>query len=588
MENAPSRDAPWDWVPSAYSTFENRLLDLDPDYPCHFGVHGHREGHNSFTALDRRVDAFGVEPLARTIARYRQRAWSGPKRQSLIVFVGPPDERPRLDEHREAFWAILRELELHDSLPWPEGAPRDPADPAWQWCFDGEPWFVFATSPVYRRRRSRNLGPCLTLVFQVRRVFEGLGGSSAGGMAAKAQVRARLGRYDTVPPHPHLGEPDRSSVHKWRQYFLPDDQQEYDTGGCPYGPTPRPVRAGTSARATAPEGLTLSVVDTIESVGREEWDRLFAAAGGSVFYSYDFLASIERRPLWNDATARYVVVRDASGSLLAALPVYWQEDASPFDTAPADGSRPRVLLGHVWHCYDTTLLSRVPVEEPLARRVWEAVRDLATGLGAARWGLVNVPRRGPLGSALDAAGLTLEDAPPRYRFVLDGRELTLDDHLATVGRSSRRALRQYSRRAERAGATVTFEQGSTVIADEEVLGLVAETTAKYTPGYYDLEALAALVHALGSRCRIMRLDLDGRLLATSICLFDATRMHTWAGGCRYPEELNWSPQYVLFAAELTAGFGSRPQVLECGRRNDEFKRRYGLEPYPLAQVVEHR
>jgi CelD/BcsL family acetyltransferase involved in cellulose biosynthesis len=97
--------------------------------------------------------------------------------------------------------------------------------------------------------------------------------------------------------------------------------------------------------------------------------------------------------------------------------------------------------------------------------------------------------------------------------------------------------------------------------------------------------MAALIRRLGDACRLIRVELDGVLLAVSICMYDASRMHAWAGGCRYPPGLNWSPQYVLFAAELETAFAAGLPVLECGRRNDEFKTRYGLRPQRLGRAV---
>nr|CTQ90757.1 hypothetical protein [Kibdelosporangium sp. MJ126-NF4] len=211
-----------------------RLL-ADEGYPCHFGVRGQKAGNNWYAVVDETAGgAAGVAALAATIREFQRVAWSGPKRQSLIVFAGPPDPRPDLGRDTARFWTLLSALTAADDQPWPENRTRDEKDPQWQWCFAGEPWFVFAGSPAYRARRSRDLGPCLTLVFQVRRVFEGLSGSTPAGQAAKAQVRDGLLRYDTVEPHPHLGDPLHSSVFKWRQYVLPDDQRILPEQGCPF------------------------------------------------------------------------------------------------------------------------------------------------------------------------------------------------------------------------------------------------------------------------------------------------------------------------------------------------------------------
>ena len=226
------------WFVPARSDFRDVLLSAE-GYPCHFGVNGERAGHNWFTALDV-VDgnsAFGPAALAETLRDYAEIALTGPARQSLVVLVGPPRRTPELAEDTNRFWQVLTDLTAHDRTPWPAERPVDPADPGWQWCFGGRPWFIFGASPAYQSRRSRDVGSCLTLVFQlVERVFEGLSGSSVAGKAAKGQIRRRLAEYDTAPAHPHLGDPQFSSTFKWRQYFLPDDERILPEQACPWRP----------------------------------------------------------------------------------------------------------------------------------------------------------------------------------------------------------------------------------------------------------------------------------------------------------------------------------------------------------------
>ncbi|MFF8784451.1 YqcI/YcgG family protein [Streptomyces sp. NPDC015125] len=233
LERTPRRFP--DWAPDVYEAFTGKLLDTAHSYPCYFGTQGQQRGHNWFTVVDPRFPAeHGVPALADALKEFRERARTGPKRQSLIVFVGPPDPEARLADHQTAFWDLLRDLSAIDTSPWPPGYPTDTGDPAWQWCFAGSPWFTFMTSPGYRDRRSRDLGPCLTIVLQTRRVFEGLGGSTVAGQAAKRRIRKDLERYDALAPHPYLGDPMFSSAHKWRQYALPDDQSVGTPEKCPF------------------------------------------------------------------------------------------------------------------------------------------------------------------------------------------------------------------------------------------------------------------------------------------------------------------------------------------------------------------
>lgn len=336
-----------------------------------------------------------------------------------------------------------------------------------------------------------------------------------------------------------------------------------------------------SVDVAEPARLWMRVVEDLREIGREPWTTLVERSEAPAFYSYDFLTSLARDPLSPAARPFYLAAYERR-ELCAAMPVYLQHAADPF----APGAAPvRSLLGHVWHCYDTRLLSSVGLSGRLVERFWRELAQLAADLSADRWGLVNVALRESLAGLLAGIGVPLRAGAPRYRLALASGPGSLDEHLAEIGRASRRSLRQQVRRAERAGTRVRFGTGRDLL-DRDVLDLLLATADKHAPGYYPPDAVAALVSALGGACQVLRVELAGELLATSLCLRDRRRLHTWAGGSRYPDQLNWSPQYVLFHAELAAGFRRRPDVLECGRRNDEFKLRYGLRPYPLAHAVE--
>nr|WP_042187347.1 GNAT family N-acetyltransferase [Kibdelosporangium sp. MJ126-NF4]CEL18017.1 Putative oxidoreductase [Kibdelosporangium sp. MJ126-NF4]CTQ90755.1 Putative oxidoreductase [Kibdelosporangium sp. MJ126-NF4] len=329
----------------------------------------------------------------------------------------------------------------------------------------------------------------------------------------------------------------------------------------------------------------VSVYASVGDIGKAEWDRL--AGDAPVFHRFDFVSSIESDPLTRGTTAKYLVARDRDGSPRAAAVLYLQEARDPF--APPDDQRVRrMLVGHMWHCYDTWLLASGPVDTQLITAFWREIERLAEHHRTEIHGMVNVALGSDLAVALEEAGITGSETTPRYQLKVPspGEDL-FDQHLSTVGRASRRCLRQYWRRAQRAGVDITFREGKEAL-DDAVLELCLATADKHAPGYYPPEQLSALIRALGPNCRILRVELDGVLLATSICLLDETRAHFWAGGCLYPQQLNWSPQYVLFAAELRAGFESGRPVVEFGRRNDEFKRRYGLTPIRLGRFTVER
>lgn len=322
----------------------------------------------------------------------------------------------------------------------------------------------------------------------------------------------------------------------------------------------------------------LVVTDRLDDLGFAAWQQLVERSAAPVFYHWNFLRSIEKLPLTAGARPYYLAIRDPSGQLAAATVVYAQQATNPF--GPTDAGPEPMLVGHLWHCYDSRLLSANPLTEELVASFATGLDRLADELGMHSRGLHNLDQDGPLAAVLGPARLTT--GAVRYQLTPAPAD-DLASHLQEVGRSSRRTLRKYRQRAAAAGVRVTAGPAGPELDD--VLTLCQATAAKHAPGYYPPDALGRLLESLGEHCRILRVELDSQLLACSICLLDHRTAHYWAGGASYPAELNWSPQYVLFGAELEHGFASGRRVLEFGRRNDEFKARYRLQPRQLVSWV---
>jgi predicted N-acyltransferase len=327
-----------------------------------------------------------------------------------------------------------------------------------------------------------------------------------------------------------------------------------------------------------PRTSGLIVTDRLDDLGRDAWQQLVGRSAAPVFYRWNFLRSIEKLPLTAGSRPYYLARRGPAGQLTAATVLYAQRTVNPF--GPAGAASEPMLVGHLWHCYDSRLLSAGPLTDELMTRFAEGLDRLADELGMRSRGLHNLDQDGPLAGLIGPARLS----PGAVRYQLTPQPSDdLASHLHTVGRSSRRTLRKYRQRALAAGTRITAGQPGKDLAD--VLALCRATADKHAPGYYPPDALGQLLESLGKDCQILRVALDGQLLACSICLLDDTAAHYWAGGASYPDQLNWSPQYVLFAAELEHGFASGRRVLEFGRRNDEFKTRFGLQPRQLVSWV---
>ncbi|WP_410599747.1 YqcI/YcgG family protein [Amycolatopsis sp. lyj-90] len=214
-EDIAHHDAPR-WVEDAHAEFVGVLLD--PEYPCYFAGQAERQGHLRYSF----VVGDDLTSLPSTLARFAEVSRTAPRnRHVLTVFF---DETTDLDTDEQRFWNTLQWLHERDPAPWPADVPRDPDDAAWEFCFAGEPMFVFPSIPGYRHRRSRGVGSHFALCFQPRRIFAGVERQDPGGEAIRTRIYDRVRRWDDIPPHPDLeflayGDPQ---MREWKQYALPD------------------------------------------------------------------------------------------------------------------------------------------------------------------------------------------------------------------------------------------------------------------------------------------------------------------------------------------------------------------------------
>jgi FPC/CPF motif-containing protein YcgG len=216
------------WVVEEYNTFHTTVTDQT--FPCYFGMTAEKKGelrysfihHEDWSNLPRALEEF-------------IKLFDAPKltRHGLFVFVEPEKEERTLDYYRDYFWDILKYLHNTDDQPWPENIPQDPDHHLWAFSFANEPFFVFGNAPAYKQRKTRDLGNCLVLGFQPRRIFEGLEGTSKGGVMSREKVRERVEKWDQLPKHPnisHYGDPEHR---EWKQYFIGDDAKPIE-GKCPF------------------------------------------------------------------------------------------------------------------------------------------------------------------------------------------------------------------------------------------------------------------------------------------------------------------------------------------------------------------
>lgn len=294
------------------------------------------------------------------------------------------------------------------------------------------------------------------------------------------------------------------------------------------------------------------------------------------FYRRAFLEAYQDNPIQPVGKCFYLEVLDESGRLVAFAPCYLQGDIlGAFGPPTMELS----LLSHCWHCYDT----RLPTDQltpDLVRLLLETMREEAERYGVSRYGFINVERASAEAEAMKCAGLPAAPLDTRYVLDLSGFS-TEDDYLASLRLHPRQEYRRHLRRAVEVGVVSSIRRTSTRETAEGMRLLETSAARAGSPGYYRADRIADFLSMVGNRARVIEVALEDDLIALGIIFLDDDRIHTWAAGYDRERQLPFSPYYVLYAAAVKLGFEQGLSLLEGGRRNDQFKKRFGMTPRSL-------
>lgn len=153
------------------------------------------------------------------------------ERCSLVAFFEPDPVITTHGAFVDCFWELLQRLHKHDSHP---ALERTPDDPLWEFSFKGCEMFVVGSSPTYKQRRSRNLGPGIVLIFSPEgSLLILLPCSPSQPKCATGYTGGCWHMTDGMSVHPDIGFYGQPNNREWKQYALPDDNSP-ETGSCPF------------------------------------------------------------------------------------------------------------------------------------------------------------------------------------------------------------------------------------------------------------------------------------------------------------------------------------------------------------------
>ena len=223
------------WKAAQFAEVKKRL-NPPSDFPCMFSQTAFRRGNILFSFVDD-LSEDNVSRGASDLSDYvqRSRVWDGTLNTAqplLVVFNPAAVSAADNDEYNNIGWWVLQRWHEIDAGCWPAEVASDPGSPFWTMCFDGMQLFVNMSNPAHAQRRSRNLGPALTLVINPRERFDIIAGDNPTGRRVRQRIRDRIESYDGQPHSPDLGSYQAGEL-EWPQYGLPEtNDPRNDT--CPF------------------------------------------------------------------------------------------------------------------------------------------------------------------------------------------------------------------------------------------------------------------------------------------------------------------------------------------------------------------
>ena len=220
------------WGSSHAEDLMRVLLSSQEPFPCTFATAAAKNGTLRFGFIENLHDVGTWWPLLDILSGYLKIYQELSRTTSLVIFFSSGNEPLAMVDYYQRFWRILQFLHDNDPEVWPVSIPCEVDDRWWEFSFSGVPIFAVCSTPAHDRRRSRH-SPTFMITFQPRWVFEGLEVDTPRGVTARRVIRGRLRAYDEPEPSPQLGAYGDASNREWKQYFLPDDNQD-SFPHCPF------------------------------------------------------------------------------------------------------------------------------------------------------------------------------------------------------------------------------------------------------------------------------------------------------------------------------------------------------------------
>ena len=346
-----------------------------------------------------------------------------------------------------------------------------------------------------------------------------------------------------------------------------------------------------------PRALQVALAERLAHLDGSAWARVTREAG--VFLQAPFLTALERA-LPDNISPRYALLyRDDAPVAAACLQlIRVQGRVAVAKDTPLAGvaqfvDERALVLGNVAGWGETGLALRDAAD---AEAVWPELLQVMDGLRRAEktFGVINVALVKDAGPVLHEPTLRrhgYQRAPsgPDMRFPVDPAWRGLDDYLASLASSPRRAVRKTLRELEAAGYRARPLSAADLAAHEARLDALygqVWANADVRPTRLSGRFFAELKERLGEACAVVGLEKDGRLDAFGVCLRSG---ETCVGYYLGFDKAVDAPLYLrLLLAVIEQAVAWRASSASMGRTAEEPKARLGAVASSSPLWVKHR
>jgi FPC/CPF motif-containing protein YcgG len=218
------------WVEESYAAFTEIIRR--ENFPCFFGTIAEQKEMIRYAIAPSLTEPATLDHILAAVYQYLAEEKEVSQCSTveemffltLVIFLPPEPGEHTLEDYAQQSFEFLNALHQQDPSPWPSQVATDPQDPKWRYCLGGESLFVNVCTEANHKRRSRHLGPGITLVMNPDDLFAKAW--ERWGEQPRREIYHRVQQYDDMPPYPLVlpwdKEEERHHMHA-KVTALPED-----------------------------------------------------------------------------------------------------------------------------------------------------------------------------------------------------------------------------------------------------------------------------------------------------------------------------------------------------------------------------